>query len=748
MQVRSRTAASASPLLTLFKIRPLALLLATNVIGVMALLFTCVPPASAQLLIGGTSYAPTNLSASAGNAQVALAWSPSPNGFPPAPSIAAMAGFNYSSSRAYYIYRGTAAGGEGSTPLFQVPAPSGTGAVSYTDTSAVNGTTYYYQVTAVTVVTGTGTNFSTGQPFSYTAAQSESVRSNEASATPTAPVALAAPTDLAVYATGSGKVTLYWSGVANASGYNVYRGTAAGGEDYVHPVNGATPVTTKDTGPGVTNMFLYSDTGLTNGTEYFYTVKAVNGSSQSAPSNEDSAVPDPNAVPWDTGNAVQIIAKINATAANDLEPDIDEDTGDRYPADVGFLNVAAPDGVIYLGNFPDGSTPKAYASPGHFDAASGMIANSDGTFTTAPGDSATSSTNGMSTTSMGSPTASASTVADGFPYLPTSPPTGIYREVQAQPGYWGTSATIGLPDASSGSGQVNLVGKDTAYIYLGGSVNYPTGAFPAGTRVPDFQLDAGFQLSENPCPNQQWVPYVGGHQPNDPIINGGVVTTSGSGWYTYMSGEIRTQFLTPNFSSVPDKTIKLHFSVPVGGIGTGKIIVAQTQGKDPNQCPHRISSFSAYSVTLVYAHVRGWRTSQYNAVHPEAGNNRFILKRINSIAQTLNPANYNAATDTPHSGHPGAPLANGPSEYNSKGFLMDGSYVQAFGGGSFSGAYWGYSDTFGVELYSPSGGWSSWTNDSSVTLHAGAYPIGLPYVTWVEQNPFYWETNVALRTTH
>jgi len=472
-------------------------------------------------------------------------------------------------------------------------------------------------------------------------------------------------------------------------------------------------------------------------------------------------VPDPNAVPWDTGNAVQIIAKINATAANDIEPDIDEDTGDRYPADVGFLNVAAPDGVIYLGNFPDGSTPKAYASPGHFDAASGMIANSDGTFTTAPGDSATSSTNGMSTTSMGSPTASASTVADGFPYLPTSPPSGIYREVQAQPGYWGTSATIGLPDASSGSGQVNLVNhfstnpadygrpyNSVAYIYLGGSVNYPTGAFPAGTRVPDFQLDAGFQLSEYPCPNQQWVPYVGGHNSGDPIINGGVVTPSGAGWYTYMSGEIRTQFLTPNFSSVLDKTIKLHFSVPVGGIGTGKIIVAQTQGLDPNRCPHRISNFSAYSVTLVYAHVRGWRTHQYNTVHPEAGNNQFVMKRINSIAQTLNSTNYNPTFDIPHSGHPGAPIANGPSEYNSKGFLMDGSYVQAFGGGSFSGAYWGYSDTFGVELYSPSGGWSSWTNDSSVTLHAGAYPIGLPYVTWVEQNPFYWETNVALRTTH
>ena len=105
------------------------------------------------------------------------------------------------------------------------------------------------------------------------------------------------PAALTAVSTGSGKVTLYWSGVANASGYNIYRGTATGGEDYAHPVNGTTPVTTKDTGPGVTNMFLYSNVGLTSGTEYFYTVKAVSGSSQSGPSNEDSDVPNTNAVP-------------------------------------------------------------------------------------------------------------------------------------------------------------------------------------------------------------------------------------------------------------------------------------------------------------------------------------------------------------------------------------------------------------------------------------------------------------------
>jgi len=74
------------------------------------------------------------------------------------------------------------------------------------------GTTYYYKVTALT-------------------GASESARSIEAAA------AVAPPAPVGVNAVGgSGQVTLNWSVAAGATGYNVFRGTSASGEDS-SPIN-------------------------------------------------------------------------------------------------------------------------------------------------------------------------------------------------------------------------------------------------------------------------------------------------------------------------------------------------------------------------------------------------------------------------------------------------------------------------------------------------------------------------------
>jgi hypothetical protein len=69
--------------------------------------------------------APTGLAATPGNNQVALSWSAS------------------TGATSYRIYRGTAKGGE-----TLLASPTGTG-TSFVDSAATNGTTYYYQVTAV-----------------------------------------------------------------------------------------------------------------------------------------------------------------------------------------------------------------------------------------------------------------------------------------------------------------------------------------------------------------------------------------------------------------------------------------------------------------------------------------------------------------------------------------------------------------------------------------------------------------------
>jgi hypothetical protein len=102
---------------------------------------------------------------------------------------------------------------------------------------------------------------------------------------PTVPAAPAAPTRLAA-TPGNGQVALTWTGSSGATSYNVYRGTAAGAES----------ATALATGIGTNS---YPDTGLTNGTEYFYKVAAVNAGGTSPLSNEASAT---------AGNPLRLVA--------------------------------------------------------------------------------------------------------------------------------------------------------------------------------------------------------------------------------------------------------------------------------------------------------------------------------------------------------------------------------------------------------------------------------------------------------
>jgi glycoprotein endo-alpha-1,2-mannosidase len=78
---------------------------------------------------------------------------------------------------------------------------------------------------------------------------------------------------------GNGLVTVSWAAPSGpVRSYNVYRATTPGGE-------GSTPVAA-----GVWNT-AFTDTGLTNGTTYYYVVTAVNGAGPSSLSNEAAATP-------------------------------------------------------------------------------------------------------------------------------------------------------------------------------------------------------------------------------------------------------------------------------------------------------------------------------------------------------------------------------------------------------------------------------------------------------------------------
>ena len=199
---------------------------------------------TATLTIDSTSpAAPTNLAATAGNAQVALTWTAS------------------TGATSYNVYVGTASGGESATPV-----ATGVTTASHTVTGLTNGTKYYFTVKAVN---SAGT----------------SAASNEASATPE-PTTPPAPTNLTATA-GSAQTSLTWTASTGATSYNVYDGTTSGGEN-------ATPVAT-----GVTAA-TYTVIGLTNGIKYYFTVKAVNGGGTSTASNEASATPEPVAPPAPT----------------------------------------------------------------------------------------------------------------------------------------------------------------------------------------------------------------------------------------------------------------------------------------------------------------------------------------------------------------------------------------------------------------------------------------------------------------
>jgi hypothetical protein len=98
------------------------------------------------------------------------------------------------------------------------------------------------------------------------------------------PVPPSAPT-LNAPTAGNGSVSLSWSapssnGGATISDYAVYRSITAGGE-------GTTPVA--HTGSGTTTT--YTDTGVSNGTTYYYKVAAINSAGTGALSNEVSAKP-------------------------------------------------------------------------------------------------------------------------------------------------------------------------------------------------------------------------------------------------------------------------------------------------------------------------------------------------------------------------------------------------------------------------------------------------------------------------
>ncbi len=175
--------------------------------------------------------APTALVASPTNGNVGLTWTAS------------------SGATSYHVKRATA----GSGPFAVIQ--SNIVGTSFNDTGVVNGTTYFYFVSA------------NSPGF-------ESYDSTVASATPL--TALPVPTGL-VGSAANGGANLTWNAVPGATGYNVKRSTTNAGP-YSVVVNGLLAPS-------------FGDSGLVNGTPYYFVVSALFGASESGNSTQVMVVP-------------------------------------------------------------------------------------------------------------------------------------------------------------------------------------------------------------------------------------------------------------------------------------------------------------------------------------------------------------------------------------------------------------------------------------------------------------------------
>jgi hypothetical protein len=207
----------------------------------------------------GPPSAPANLAATAGNGQINLTWS-------------AAAG-----ATGYTVKRSLTDGG----PYENIATAVAN--ASYADTNINFGTVYYYVVSA-------------------TSAAGESANSNQASASAELQIP-AAPTALHT-ASGNGEAKIYWTASATAASYNVKRSLTSGG---TYTTVGANVAATE-----------FTDSGLTNGTTYFYKVSAVNAAGESALSSAVSASPRLGQVVNVTNQTELTNALNNAVAGDEI----------------------------------------------------------------------------------------------------------------------------------------------------------------------------------------------------------------------------------------------------------------------------------------------------------------------------------------------------------------------------------------------------------------------------------------------
>ncbi|MBF0503706.1 MAG: fibronectin type III domain-containing protein [Candidatus Omnitrophica bacterium] len=235
---------------------------------------------------------PSGLTATAGNAQVTLSWSLIP------------------AAVSYKIYRST------TSNSYSTPTYTGITSLPYTDnTNVINGTTYYYVVTSVSIL---------GE---------ESTFSSQVSATPIAPPS--APTGQNG-TPGNTQATINWNVTPTATSYHVKRSLTSGsGYSTIATVTGTS----------------FTDSGLSNNTPYYYVISALNASGEGANSVEIPLTPlatlplAPTGVNAASGNK-QVTLTWNANGATSYNVK-------RSPTSGGSYSTVSTPGAVTTPSYTD-----------------------------------------------------------------------------------------------------------------------------------------------------------------------------------------------------------------------------------------------------------------------------------------------------------------------------------------------------------------------------------------------------------
>ena len=286
-----------------------------------------------------TLAAPASLSATtASTSQINLAWTN---------NSATDAGFN--------IDRST----DGVT-FAQIATVSGS-TTAFSNTGLIDGTTYYYEVQAFNTAAG------------------DSSFSNVASATTT----LATPTSLSATTASTSQINLAWTNnSATDAGFNIDRSTDGVTFAQIATVSGSTTT--------------FSDTGLTDGTTYYYEVEAFNTpAGDSAFSNVASATTT-LAAPTSLSATTASTSQINLAWTN------------NSATDAGFNIDRSTDGVTFAQIATVSGSTTAFSNTGLIDGTTYYYEVQ--AFNTAAGDSSFSNV-ASATTTLAAPTSLSATTA-------------------------------------------------------------------------------------------------------------------------------------------------------------------------------------------------------------------------------------------------------------------------------------------------------------------------------------------------